>query len=162
MWFHPTRTCTLIKDRLTCDLISCKKFNLPVKMKLFFVRILLSALLISSVLGQQCVNDVVVTSPAALKKDLKALLNNLDVHVDGNISCSATCDGIERKIDSLAADIELLNKTLNEVLDKKLYKILDEILSTRFNETERVGDVSFKEVLDAIVTLNEVMLDNIT
>ena len=136
-------------------------------MKLFFESILLSALLISSVLGQQCVNDVVVTSPAALRKDLKALLDNLDVHVDGNISCSATCDGIERKIDSLAADIdgkleELLNKMLNEVLDKKLYKIIDEILSTRFNETERVGDGRFKEVLDEIVTLNEVLLDNIT
>ena len=159
-------------NRLTCDLISCELvrslINLPVKMKLFFVRILLSALL-SSVLGQQCVHesDVVVTSPVALRKDLKALLDNLDVHVDGNISCSATCDGIERKIDSLTADIdgkleELLNKTLNEVLDKKLYKMLDEILIARFNETERVGDGRFKEVLDEIVTLNEVLLDNIT
>ena len=127
-------------------------------MNLFFASVFLSALILP-VLSQQCVNDVVVTSPAALRKDLKALLDNLDVHVDGNISCSATCDGIERRIGSLEADLdrkleELLNKTLNEVLDKKLYKMLDEILSARLNETDQVGDRKLEKVLDEIKTLD--------
>ena len=44
---------------------------------------------------------MVVTSQAS---DIKAALKNLDVQVDGNISCSQTCDGIERKIDTFEAE----------------------------------------------------------
>ena len=124
-------------------------------MKPFLESIFLSSLLIASVLGQQCVNDVVVSSPAALKEDLKTLIDNLDVRVDGNISCSRACDGIERRIDSLEADLdrkleELFNKTLNE----KLYEVLDEILA-RFNKTEQVRDGRFEEVLGEIATVTE-------
>ena len=138
-------------------------------MKLSFFYLLLAALPISSVLGQQCVNDVVVTSPAALRKDLKALLDNLDVHVDGNISCSATCEGIERRIDTLEARLdgklkELLQEALSTIVNEKLYEVLDEILATKLdtllhNITENVGSERLEEILDE--ELNTLM-DNIT
>ena len=97
-----------------------------------FLFLLIADSLISLVQGQQC--DVVVTSQAS---DIKAALKNLDVQVDGNISCSQTCDGIERKIDTLEAELggklnEVLDKKLNEILDKKLDALLDNI-------TEQVG-----------------------
>ena len=89
-----------------------------------FLFLLIADSLILSVQGQQC--DVVVTSQAALKK---TALKNLDVQVDGNISCSQTCDGIERKIDALEAELdgklnEVLDEKLNDILDKKLYKLM--------------------------------------
>jgi predicted dinucleotide-utilizing enzyme len=72
---------------------------------------LITSLSLPVALSQQC--DVVVTSQAALRKDLIALLDNLDVHVDGNISCLKTCNGIEGKVDALEA---ILNEKMNEVL----------------------------------------------
>jgi hypothetical protein len=65
---------------------------------------LIISLSVPAAMGQQC--DVVVTSQAALRKDLIALLDNLDVHIDGNNSCSKTCNGIEGKVDALEAKLE--------------------------------------------------------
>ena len=51
------------------------------------------------VLGQQC--EVVLTSQDALVEEVKTLLDNFEVQVDGNLSCSNTCEATERKIDLL-------------------------------------------------------------
>jgi hypothetical protein len=52
------------------------------KIKLLLFLSLIINLSVPAALGQQC--DVVVTSQAALRKDLIALLDNLDVHIDRN------------------------------------------------------------------------------
>lgn len=82
-----------------------------------------------SAVGQQC--DVVITSPTTLKEDLKAMLDNFEVNLDGNISCS--CYELERKIDRLD---DYLDEKLDEKLDKKLDKMMDSI---RRAISEQVG-----------------------
>jgi hypothetical protein len=73
---------------------------------------LIISLSVPAAMGQQC--DVVVTSQAALRKDLIALLDNLDVHIDGNNSCSKTCDGIEGKVNALEVKLDALLINITE------------------------------------------------
>jgi hypothetical protein len=75
---------------------------------------LITSISVPAALGQQC--DVVVTSQAALRKDLIALLDNLDVHIDGNNSCLKTCDGIEGKVDTLEVKLDALLINITELV----------------------------------------------
>ena len=107
---------------------------------------LLTVLPLLSVLGSQCDVDVVVASRAALMKDLRTVLRNFDLPVDGNVSCTETRDAIERRIDTLEAK---LDKKMNEMLNKKLGLVLNTILDALLNVTEEIGNRNLlNEALD--------------
>jgi hypothetical protein len=90
---------------------------------------LIAGLSVPAALGQQC--DMVM---AALRKDFVNLLDKLNVHIDGNSSCSKTCDGIEGKVDALEAK---LDEELNDVLQARLDVLL-------INITEQVGSLQLQ------------------
>ena len=122
--------------------------------------LLLMAFPLHAVLGQQC--EVVLTSQDALVKEVKALLDNFEVQINGNISCSNTCEATERKIDILEVylknKLDAVTEQLESYLDKKLNATNEQVqtleskldtrldmiteqlethLDTRFNQTTK-------------------------
>ena len=84
--------------------------------------LLLAVLSFQCAASQQC--DVVVTSQASLRKEIKAMLDNVEIHVDGNTSCSSTCSAVFQKLEGE------LDKKLNTLLDRKLSKVLETVQQT--------------------------------